>query len=154
VVYNPGDITFNPLSMILLLSAMMFAGLDILNKKYVVKESMLSMLFYSALVTTVLGFYPAMKLWHTMTTSQVILLALLGAGSNLILYCLLKAFSYVNASAVAPYRYLELIISGVVGFIVFNEIPALPAFIGTLIIIPCTLYVASAQIKWERSSAN
>jgi S-adenosylmethionine uptake transporter len=149
IVFNPSHDTFQPISLILLLSSLMFATLDIINKKYVVKESMLSMLFYSAVVTSVLGFYPAYMFWQDITTHQLVLLAILGAGSNLILYCLLKAFSFVQASAVAPYRYLELVLSAFVGFVVFSEIPAMATYIGTLIIVPCTLYVASQQIKWE-----
>jgi S-adenosylmethionine uptake transporter len=149
IVFNPSHDTFEPISLILLVSSLMFATLDIINKKYVVKESMLSMLFYSAVVTSILGFYPAYMFWQDVTTHQLMLLALLGAGSNLILYCLLKAFSFVQASAVAPYRYLELVLSAFVGFVVFREIPAMATYIGTLIIVPCTLYVASQQIKWE-----
>ncbi len=149
IVFNPVHEAFEPFALILLLSSVMFASLDIINKKYVAKESMLSMLFYSAVVTSVLGVYPAMLFWQDITTHQLILLAILGAGSNLILYCLLKAFSFVQASAVAPYRYLELVLSAFVGFIVFSEVPAMATYIGTLIIVPCTLYVASQQIKWE-----
>ncbi len=149
VVFNPIHETFEPFALVLLVSSVMFASLDIINKKYVVKESMLSMLFYSAMVTSILGAYPAMLFWQDISSSQLVLLALLGMGSNLILYCLLKAFSFVQASAVAPYRYLELVLSAFVGFVVFNEIPAMATYIGTLIIVPCTLYVASQQIKWE-----
>jgi len=149
IVFNPGDQSFKPISMILLLSSLMFASLDILNKKFVVKESMLSMLFYSAIVTTILGAYPAYKFWGDVTSSQLLPLFVLGAGSNLILYCLLKGFELVNASAVAPYRYLELVISAFVGYIIFSEVPQMATYIGTLIIIPCTLYVASAQLKWS-----
>jgi S-adenosylmethionine uptake transporter len=147
IAFDPSDLEFNPLSLLMLLSSALFASLDIINKKFIVKESMLSMLFYSALVTTILSIYPAYIYWQTPELSDLVLLFILGAGSNFILYCLLKAFTLVEASAVAPYRYLELVLSGAVGYLLFQEIPGLCMLIGAIIIIPTTLYIAYAQIK-------
>lgn len=147
IVLGPSTLEFNPLSLLMLLSAGMFAALDILNKKFVVKESMLSMLFYSALITTILSIYPAYRYWQTPETYDLLLLFILGAGSNFILYCLLKAFTNVDASAVAPYRYLELVLSGLVGYTLFKEIPGIYMLAGTLIIIPTTLYIGYGQLK-------
>lgn len=147
IVFNPSSADFNPLALFMLLSAIMFASLDIINKKFVIKESMLSMLFYSALTTTVLSAYPAYLLWKTPELRDIGLLIALGIGSNFVLYCLLKAFAIVNASAVAPYRYLELVISGITGYILFSETPGMNMLLGAAIIIPATLYIAYAQIK-------
>jgi S-adenosylmethionine uptake transporter len=108
---------------------------------------MLSMLFYSALVTTILSLYPALQFWSTPTIHELILLAILGTGSNLILYCLLKGFSMVNASAVAPYRYLELVLSAIFGFIIFQEIPSSYTYVGAAIIVPTTLFIAYKQLQ-------
>ena len=70
---------------------------------------------------------------------------LLGAGANVLLYCLLKSFSLVDASALAPFRYTELMWSAAVGFLVFGEIPAVSTLIGAAVIIPSTLYVVWAE---------
>ena len=71
--------------------------------------------------------------------------AILGAGANLLLFCLLKSFSLVDASALAPFRYTELMWSAAVGFLVFGEIPAATTLIGAAVIIPSTLYVVWAE---------
>lgn len=147
VVLEPNSIAFNPSSLLMLVSAFMFASLDIINKKFVQKESMLSMLFYSALVTALLGFFPALESWNQPSTQDLITCLFLGAGGNLILFFLLKAFSLVPASSVAPYRYLELIFSGIVGFLFFAEVPTVYSMIGAAIIVPATLYVAYKQIN-------
>lgn len=147
VMYNPMSAGFSLLSLLMLLSSLMFAALDIINKKFVIKESMLSMLFYSALVTTILGFYPAYLFWQPITVQQFILLFALGACSNLILFFLLKAFSLVHASDVAPYRYLELVMSAFFGVVIFAEIPTIETLLGACIIIPTTLYVAYNRIE-------
>ena len=140
-------VNFEITSMILLISALLFASLDIINKKFVMKESMLSMLFYSALVTSLLGAIPAYIVWQTPSSHDLIILLYLGAGGNLILYCLLKAFSLVPASSIAPYRYLELIFSSAIGFMIFSEIPSIMMVIGALLIIPSTLFVTFAKAR-------
>ena len=55
----------------------------------------------------------------------------------------------MNASAVAPYRYLELVLSGVFGYVIFSEIPEITMYVGAAIIIPTTFYVGYKQMKWS-----
>ena len=145
VVMQPGGAAFNPAWLVVLLSAAMFASLDVLNKVFVGKESFWAMIFYTALFTTCISAVPAAMAWVTPTAAQLGLLAILGAGANLLLFCLLKSFSLVDASALAPFRYTELMWSAAVGFLVFGEIPAATTLIGAAVIIPSTLYVVWAE---------
>ena len=140
-----GGEQFSIPSLIFVLSALGFAGLDIINKKFVIEETMLSMLFYSALVTASLSLIPAMIYWQTPTLQQIGLLFLLGISANFILFFILKAFSLVDATAVAPYRYLELLISSAVGYIIFDELPTKEIMYGALIIIPATLFIVYSE---------
>lgn len=151
VVVQPGAATFNPMYLIILLSALMFACLDVLNKVFVGKESFWAMIFYTALFTTLICAIPAFGAWVAPTGMQLLLLALLGGGANALLYCLLKSFSLVDASALAPFRYTELIWSAAVGFLIFGEVPAMTTLYGALIIIPSTLYVVWAENRKAKS---
>lgn len=139
------SIEFNVGALGLLLASLLFASLDIVNKKFVTKESMSSMLFYSAAFTALLAALPAYLYWQPILVTDLALLVALGVGGNLILYCLLKAFRYVAASAVAPYRYLELLFSAVGGFLVFSELPTQAVLVGACFIIPATMIVAKLQ---------
>ncbi|WP_341762598.1 MULTISPECIES: DMT family transporter [unclassified Candidatus Tisiphia] len=145
ITLKPHASDFNPQILIFVLASVAFAMLDIINKKFVVKESMISMLFYSALVTSLVSIPPSIMYWQTPTSSEFILLFTLGAGGSLILFFLLKAFSLVDATATAPYRYLELIISASAGYLVFNEIPENSTLYGALIIIPATLFIIYSE---------
>ncbi|MFP3018783.1 MAG: DMT family transporter [Candidatus Tisiphia sp.] len=145
ITLKPHASDFNPQILIFVLASVAFAMLDIINKKFVVKESMISMLFYSALVTSLVSIPPSIMYWQTPTSSEFALLFTLGAGGSLILFFLLKAFSLVDATATAPYRYLELIISASAGYLVFNEIPENSTLYGALIIIPATLFIIYSE---------
>ncbi|WP_367364428.1 DMT family transporter [Candidatus Tisiphia endosymbiont of Nedyus quadrimaculatus] len=145
ITLKPHASDFNPQILIFVLASVAFAMLDIINKKFVVKESMISMLFYSALVTSLVSIPSSIMYWQTPTSSEFILLFTLGAGGSLILFFLLKAFSLVDATATAPYRYLELIISASAGYLVFNEVPENSTLYGALIIIPATLFIIYSE---------
>ncbi len=109
IVINPNSTDFNLTSLVFLISAILFALLDIINKRFAVQESMISMLFYSSLFVLILSIIPVFYNWITPTFNDLFYLFLLGITSNLILYCLLKSFKLIEVSSVAPYRYIELI---------------------------------------------
>ena len=105
------------------------------------------MLFYSAFFTALLSFIPACINWVTPNLYELSLLILLGVSGNLILYFILKAFALVDATATAPYRYLEFVLSILAGYLFFNEIPDGNTIIGALIVIPATLFVVFSEVK-------
>jgi S-adenosylmethionine uptake transporter len=72
---------------------------------------------------------------------------MLGIGANILFYCLLKAFQYMDASALAPFRYCDFLVSALFGFLFFSEKPTLSTCLGFLIIIPCTCYLAYQENK-------
>lgn len=149
LVLQPGHVAFNPQWLVVLLGATLFSSLDVLNKYFVGKESFWAMIFYTALFTAGISAYPAYQVWAPVTGAQLRLLAALGAGANLLLYCLLKAFSLLDASALAPFRYTELLLSALVGFLFFAEVPAMATLLGAAVIIPSALFVV-----WQESQAK
>jgi drug/metabolite transporter (DMT)-like permease len=141
---------------ILIISAMLFALLDVLNKRFVAKESTLNMLFYSGLFVALFSAVPAVIHWTRPSMHAFFLLGFLGITGNLILYCLLRAFSYAAISAIAPYRYLELIISAGFGYLIFSEIPKTTTYIGALLIgvSTCIIMYETRLLKWFGARAS
>jgi S-adenosylmethionine uptake transporter len=145
LVLQPSYWSFYGTSSCFVLAAGVFGLLDVINKKYVTQEPMLCMLFYSTLAATVLLALPAIYA-GTMPPGHVVpWLLVLGITSNLILYLLLKAFMLTNISSLAPFRYLELLISMGVGRLFFQELPSRHSYLGAAMIIPCTLFIVYYQ---------
>lgn len=140
IIIHPGSESFILETLILVLAAIIFAFLDIVNKKFVKKESIINMLFYPNLVITILSIVPAIWYWHPLTLYELSLFLLLGINSNLILFFLLKSFALVELTAVVPYRYLEFIISVALGYWIFGDIIAVQALCGGVIVILATIY--------------
>jgi len=147
VTLNLNSSDFNPEILIFVAAAVSFAILDIINKKFVIKESMTSMLFYSAIVTAILAYPFALQHWITPTMNELFWLFVLGASANLILFFLLKAFAIVDVTALSPYRYFELLVSAIIAYIVFLEIPDRSTIWGAVIIIPSTLFIIYSEKK-------
>ncbi len=147
VALKPHAVDFNPEVLIFVSAALAFAMLDIINKKFVIKESMISMLFYSALITTILSAPMAAVYWQTPNMLELSLLFILGMSANLILFLLLKAFRLIEATASAPYRYFELIFSAIAAFLIFEEVPEQSTIYGALIILPSTLFIVYSEKK-------
>lgn len=147
ITLRPHASDFNPEVLVFIFAAMSFAMLDIINKKFIVKESMISMLFYSAIITALLSIVPAIQYWQTPTMHELSLLFILGASSNLILFFILKAFALLDATAIAPYRYLELLMSATFGYLIFGDVPSSSTWYGALILIPSTLFIVYSENK-------
>jgi len=151
IVFNPTAATFQPQSLVLILSACCFAMLDILNKKFAFSESIVSMLFYGSIATAMVSAYQAYSTWVPLVTSQYLLIGLLGIGANALLFCLLKAFQYVDASATCPYRYTEFVLSAILGFLAFGEKPGWSTLLGSCIILPSVVYCAYVETREDKS---
>lgn len=128
-------------------SAFLFAVQDVMLKKMVEKDSKITMLLYFSLVTTALTIVPAIFVWKDPTPFELAMLLLYGAFANLMQYFIFKAFAATDLSALAPYRYLEFIISAVAGFIFFAETPGTNVIIGAIVLIPCTLYLGYSESR-------
>jgi S-adenosylmethionine uptake transporter len=147
VTLNVHSQDFNLNILVFVASAMCFAVLDIFNKRIVIQESMISMLFYSAAIAALISLPFAHHSWMMPTMHELVLLFILGVGSNLVLFFILKAFTYTDATAVSPYRYLELLSSAIIAYIIFGEVPSTSTIYGTLIIVPSTFFIIYSEKK-------
>ena len=132
---------------IFLVSAIVFALLDVINKKVVTQIALVPMILYSSLTIVTLSFVPMILFWQTPSFNELLLLLILGINSNLVLFFLLKAYLLCDISALAPYRYLELFLSAIIAYILFQETPTSNIFYGGAIIILSTILIVYLEKK-------
>ena len=58
----------------------------------------------------------------------------------------------MEASATCPYRYTEFVLSALVGFFLFRELPSKSTFLGSCIILPAVIYTAYAESRQPEES--
>ncbi|MDR2432214.1 MAG: DMT family transporter [Puniceicoccales bacterium] len=147
-IFEPKNEGFATLAaVLLLLSPMLFAALDIINQKFVSDEGVFRMVFYTATLTFIFALPFALFKWRAPSLRDIVLFAILGGGADLLLDCILRAFEKVNVSIVAPLRDLELILAIGVGFFRFHEVPSKNTIWGSLVIITSTLDIVYAGVK-------
>jgi drug/metabolite transporter (DMT)-like permease len=116
--------------------ALCYAIYQILTRKLSASEPPLRQLFYTALVGTVAMSFVLPAYWSgTMPTlKQALLIASLGFYGGTGHFLLIRAFREAPASSLSPLLYVQLIWAMLLGWIVFGQLPDLPATLGMLII--------------------
>jgi S-adenosylmethionine uptake transporter len=142
VVANPERGTFHAPVLLLLLAAALFSAVDVLNRRFARSEPIWPTLLYTALATAGCAAIPTAFAWSAMGLLDWVRSIALGAGSVLLFFCLLRALSLLEASAVAPYRYVEFIFSLISGYVFFGEVVTPATLLGAAIVIPTTLFLA------------
>jgi S-adenosylmethionine uptake transporter len=149
-MFQPGAEALRIAALVPVVAAIFFAMSDVMAKKMVTTENTHAMLFYFAVGTTLITLVPAILVWRTPSWYQLGMLALLGIGGNLIQVCMIRAFSATDASALAPFRYVEFLFSALFGFLFFLEVPTLVTVSGGAFIIAGTAYISYYETQKER----
>lgn len=143
---NLGQIDIPTQSLILVVATAIYAALDVVNKSMVGEESMLNMLFYSGAIGSLCLAPMAYMLWVNTTYLEVIGLLSLGACANLILYCIVKAYQVADVSYLAPWHYVEMMLSVAFGFLCFGEFPQPMTILGATIILGSICWMAKSEL--------
>ncbi len=120
-----------------------FAGACVLMvvKKTPMSEAPAAMLFYSNLILTVILLLPALAVWRNPDLFDLLLLALIGFFGIVAQVTYIFGMREGDASALAPFDYVRLIYAGLIGFVLFAEVPDLWSVLGAACIIGSTCYI-------------
>jgi len=152
IMVRPGAGAFDPAAVVALGMAFGIAAALVLVKRLPAAESQIAMLFYFGLGSVAITAGPAAAVWQPPSGPQVLLLivmGLLGLGSQAMM---IRAFRIGEASFVAPFDYGKLLAAGLLGFLVFAEVPDLWTLTGAAIIVGATLYIARREAAVGRPS--
>ncbi len=75
---------------------------------------------------------------ETWQWKYLVIVGLIAAIGHLVLT---SAFKHADASVLAPFQYVELIVAAVLGWWLFNDIPTLTTVVGTLILVASGMYI-------------
>ena len=120
-----------------LLSAAAFSGAKISGRALARKgESATVMTFYLLVFMAPISFIPAFFVWATPSLEQLGWLAMMGAFSTAAHLALARSFALADISFLTPFGFARLMLSGLVGYIAFGELPqTLSIWIGMGVIL-------------------
>jgi drug/metabolite transporter (DMT)-like permease len=121
-----------------------------LIKRLSATEDALTILIYFGVFSSILTAIPAYVVWQPLSGGELVLLGLVGACGAVGQYCLVRAFAAGELMAIAPIDYSRLIFAGIMGFLLFAELPDKYTLVGAAIIIGSTLYIAYRETQLSR----
>jgi drug/metabolite transporter (DMT)-like permease len=145
IMVRPGASAFDPAALVALASVLGLAVAVCIVKRLPPGESHVAMLAYFCLASLALTLPPALLAWTPPSAAQWLLLAGVGSLGVVSQAMIIRAYQAGEASFVAPFDYLKLILAGLIGFTVFGELPGLWTLAGAVVIVGSAFYIARRE---------
>jgi len=150
VMVRPDSGTLDAAAMVGLFAAFLVALSTTLIKRPSATEEALTILVYFGLFSSILTAIPAYVVWRPLTSDELALLGLVGTLGAVGQFCQVRAYAAGELMAVAPIDYSRLIFAGIMGFLLFAELPDRYTLVGAAIIVGSTLYIAYRETHLSR----
>lgn len=134
-------------SLVMLLSAPVFAASFLISKALTRYESPGVIVFWQSISVTVLSLPLAVLNWQAPTPVQwlgYLLCGVLGSGAH---YLLTRSYAVADISATQSLKFLDLVWAALLGWLVFAEVPTGHSLIGGVIIAGATLWIARREAR-------
>ena len=87
------------------------------------------------------------------SADQMFRLVILGVVASLLQICMTTAYRYSEAVVVSSMRYLQVLGAGILGYIVFDEVPSHIQLIGAAIIVGSCMFIVLREFQLSRKSS-
>ena len=141
VIVRPGGAVWHWSAITTLIGAISFAVFQILTRKISGHERPQTTLLYTSFAGAMWVSLLVPFFWVQPTLIHAIMFLLTGAMGAGAHFCMIRAFSYSQASLLAPFNYSKLIWMIILGYVVFGDVPGPDTLIGSFIIVMAGLYV-------------
>jgi drug/metabolite transporter (DMT)-like permease len=154
IVIRPGIVAVDTGSVLILLSALGWAGVILIVKELTRTDSSVTITAWMVVLMSPMSLVPALFVWQWPTPAEWGWLAVVGISGTLGQLLVTQAFRVADTMAVMPFDFTKLIWASLLGFLVFDEIPSLFTWIGGVIIFGGALYVALRERQSQERIAT
>ena len=142
IIIQPGTTRFEWVLLLPLVVALGDAGRDILTRKMAPTEHTLSIVFTTFAIMAMVSLVSAAWGWNPVPARLMLFFALATILTIVSYFCMVEAYRYAPASVVAPFRYIQIIWSILLGFLIWGEIPRDIVYVGIAITVGSGLFIA------------
>jgi drug/metabolite transporter (DMT)-like permease len=153
VILQPGADGFQPAALLCLLAAATWAASMVYVRRIARTDSDVTMLVYqnTAVLLVMGGLAPFF--WAPIGTGELVLTAGMAASVVTGQWFMFRAFRFAPVGLIAPFQYLELLWAAILGWVIWNEFPDPPVWIGAAILVVSGLYVIWRERVRAREAA-
>jgi drug/metabolite transporter (DMT)-like permease len=128
-------------------AALAWCGITLTSRMLARTESTSTVLAWVGLVTTLCTLPFAVAGWRPIGAPDALILVFFALFTPGIIWFVTEALRAGEASAVAPFQYLRLVVILAFGFVLFGEVPDLPALLGAAVILSGAVIVTVAEAR-------
>ena len=152
IIIRPGSGVFSPWALLPLGAAIFYTGNALLTRHIGSRETAWTSLLHASIFGTLVSVLALPFVWVPIAGPDLWLFALvglLGTGAQLFL---IRSFSITEASVVAPFAYLGIIVATFWGVVLYDQWPDRWTVIGALVIVGAGLYVWHRETQSSRKT--
>ena len=147
IIIRPGVVAFDLGAIVVLAAAFLYSCAYIVTKQLSSTESGNVVVFYMSVFILAFSFVPAMVVWQTPDWADAPALIALGIVGYSTHFCVTHAMAAADASYVAPYDFLRLPISAILGYTLFQEVADPWVWAGAAVIFWAAYYNTWMEIR-------
>jgi drug/metabolite transporter (DMT)-like permease len=133
--------------LLMLASAPLFAASFLVTKALTRYETTGTILVWQSITVTLFSLPLALLHWTTPSAWQWAGFVLGGALGSAGHYCITRSFRKADISATQSLKFLDLVWSALMGWLLFSDVPTLHAIIGGMLISAATIWVARRESR-------
>lgn len=150
IVLRPDVGRVDTTMLIALASSLIFAGVLLLGKKLSKTDDVSTLIVYGMGIAGIGSAPFAIAEWVPLGGAEwALMLAVAGFGT-LRNVSDTKGYAIGEASVMAPFQYTRIIIVAIAGYLLFDEQPDMATWIGAIVIMGSSLYIAQREAKLNR----
>ena len=135
VLIQPEDNVFNPLAIVPLGCAAVFAGYVLLTRWVGKRDPSSTSFFFTGIGGAVGISMVGPFFWSTFSGTDWLFMGALCVTGALGHFLMIKAYEFAEASQLQPFAYLQLVLAATIGVVVFNETLDVTFFVGASLVV-------------------
>jgi drug/metabolite transporter (DMT)-like permease len=141
IIVRPGAAAFQPASLLVVVTASLYA-LAMISTRWIDRsESVWTMMFYVVLFPMLFSGVAVSVQWQTPALSHLPIIAAQAVFGTLGMTLISQSFRLAPAAIVAPFDYTALIWASLLGWLLWGEIPVIWTYAGAAVIVASGIYI-------------
>ncbi|NBO13623.1 MAG: DMT family transporter [Betaproteobacteria bacterium] len=132
-------------SLIMMASSPLFAASFLITKALTRSEKSTTIVLWQSLVIALLSAPLGLMDWQPLNLWQVLGFAVAGALGSYGHYCMAQGFGLADISATQSLRFLDLVWTSALGWLMFASIPSTTTWLGAAVIMGSTLWITQRE---------
>ena len=150
VLLHPGSEILSPIGFVAFFGVITISITQILMNVLNRTEGSVQMVFYMTFFSTLMTVPFAFFMWHTPSAESLVWITLIAIFAIFNVYALVRAIKMAGISAMMPLDFTRLIITAILAYFVFAEVPDKLTTLGAIIIIIGAIYVVKKERHAQR----